>query len=237
VDSLGVQPQVGDSDAHYNKITGFSAAPMTALLLAPPTEIIHLSGIRWQTYEALLDELSDRHIRLTYNRGRLEIMAPSPEHEFGKKVMGRFVETLAEETALDIYPLGSTTFKRAELSGAEPDECFYIRRIGAVRGKKRLDLETDPGPDLVIEIDITNSAPNRLEVYADLGISEVWIYDSKSLVIQQLQGSQYVLSQRSQFFGDLPILEIADFLQKADRMDYLTLIKEFRAWVRAKIDG
>jgi hypothetical protein len=33
----------------------------------------------------LLEELSDRHLRLTYNRGNLEIMAPSPEHELSKK--------------------------------------------------------------------------------------------------------------------------------------------------------
>jgi Uma2 family endonuclease len=159
---------------------------MTATLLTPPDEMIHLSGISWQTYERLLEELSDRRLRLTYNRGNLEIMAPSLEHEIGKKVMGRFVETLAEETDLQIYPLGSTTFKRPELSGAEPDECFYIRRIGAVRGKKRLDLTEDPAPDLVVEIDVTSSSNNRLQVYADLGVAEVWIYDGVSLGVKQL---------------------------------------------------
>lgn len=51
-------------------------------------------------------------------------MAPSPEHELGKTLMGRFVETLAEESEIQIHPLGSTTFKRPELSGVEPDECF-----------------------------------------------------------------------------------------------------------------
>ncbi len=43
--------------------------PMVATLLTPPTESIHLSGISWQTYETLLQELSDRRLRLTYNRG------------------------------------------------------------------------------------------------------------------------------------------------------------------------
>jgi len=57
---------------------------MTVTLLAPPAEIIHLSGISWGTYETLLEEMSDRRLRLTYNRGNLEIMAPSPEHEFSK---------------------------------------------------------------------------------------------------------------------------------------------------------
>lgn len=208
---------------------------MTAILLTPPTEIIHLSGISWGTYERLLEDLGDRRLRLTYNRGNLEIMTPSPEHEIGKKVMGRFVETLAEETDLQIYPLGSTTLKRPELSGAEPDECFYIRRIGAVRGKKRLDLTEDPAPDLVVEIDVTNSSNNRLQVYADLGVAEVWIYNGRSLVIQQLQDGTYMTSQTSQFFLDIPVPEIARFLQQAETMDYLELVKAFRNWVRSQI--
>ena len=155
--------------------------PMVTTLLTPPAELIHLSGISWQTYETLLQELSDRRLRLTYNRGNLEIMAPSPEHERFKKVSGRFVETIAEELDIRIEPLGSTTFKHPELSGAEPDECFYIYNIDAVRGKKRLDL-TKSAPDLVVEIDATNSSAHRLQVYADLSVAEVWIYNRESLI-------------------------------------------------------
>jgi Uma2 family endonuclease len=193
---------------------------MTATLFAPPTEIIHLSGISWQTYETLLKELCDRRLRFTYNRGNLEIMAPSPEHERFKKVSGRFVETLAEELEIRIEPLGSTTFKRPELSGAEPDECFYIYNIDAVRGRKRLDLTDDPAPDLVVEIDVTSSSDSRLQVYADLGVAEVWIY---------------ITSQTSHFFANLPIPDIAGFLQQAETMDYLELVKAFRNWVRSQI--
>jgi Uma2 family endonuclease len=208
---------------------------MVATLLTAPAEIIHLSGISWQTYETLLKELDHRRLRLTYNRGNLEIMAPSPEHELSKTLMGRFVETLAEESEIQIYPLGSTTFKRPEVSGAEPDECFYIRRIGAVRGKKRLDLNEDPAPDLVVEIDVTSNSQNRLQVYADLGVAEVWIYNGESLVIQQLQNGIYITSQTSQFFLNVPIPAIAEFLQQAATMDYLELVKAFRSWVRARL--
>jgi Uma2 family endonuclease len=208
---------------------------MTAILFAPPEEMIHLSGISWNTYETLLAELSDRRFRLTYNRGNLEIMSPSPEHERFKKVSGRFVETMAEELNIPIEPLGSTTFKRPELSGAEPDECFYITNIGVVRGKKRLDLTEDPAPDLVVEIDVTNSSLNRLQVYADLGVAEVWIYNGESLTIEQLQNGIYITSQTSQFFANIPITEIAKFLQQAETMDYLELVKAFRTWVRSQI--
>jgi Uma2 family endonuclease len=208
---------------------------MTVTLLPPPDEIIRLSGISWKTYETLLEELSDRRLRLTYNRGNLEIMAPSPEHELSKEVLGRFIDTIAEEFDVNIYPLGSTTFKQSKTIGAEPDKCFYIRNIAAVQGKKRLDMEEDPAPDLVLEIDITSSSLNRLQVYADLGVAEVWIYNGESLIIQQLQNGTYIASQTSQFFTNLSIPEVASWLQRSTTMDYLTLVKAFRTWVRSQI--
>ena len=208
---------------------------MTATLLAPPDEMIRLSGISWKTYETLLEELSDRRLRLTYNRGNLEIMAPSPEHELSKEVLGRFIDTIAEELEVNIYPLGSTTFKQPELSGAEPDKCFYIRNIAAVQGKRRLNMGEDPAPDLIVEIDITSSSQNRLQVYADLGVAEVWIYNGESLVIQQLQNGNYITTQTSQFFINLPISEVANWLQRSTTIDYLALVKEFRLWVRSQI--
>lgn len=123
---------------------------MNTSTLTPPEEKIVLSGISWNTYETLLKELSHRRLRLTYYQGLLEIIAPSPEHEIYKKVLGRFAETLAEELEINIYPLGSTTFQKQNSSGAEPDECFYVQNIELVKGKKRLDLKKDPAPDLVI---------------------------------------------------------------------------------------
>jgi Uma2 family endonuclease len=208
---------------------------MTATLLAPPDEIIRLSGITWKTYETLLEELIDRRFRLTYNRGSLEIMAPSPEHELSKEVLARFVETIAEELEVNIYSLGSTTFKQPKLSGVEPDKCFYIRNIAAVQGKRRLNMEEDPAPDLILEIDITNSSQNRLQVYADLKVAEVWIYNGESLVIQQLQNDDYIAVITSQFFANLSIPDITVWLQRSTTMDYLTLVKAFRNWVRIQI--
>jgi len=208
---------------------------MTAQTLAPPEQIVQLSGISWQTYETLLAEIGDRQIRLTYNRGNLEIMVPSPEHELYKKVMGRFVETLAEELEVRIEPLGSTTFKRPELSGAEPDECFYIQNISAIKGKKRIDLNQDPPPDLVVEIDITSRSENSLQVYADLGVPEVWIYNGSRLRINILENGEYVECEISLAFPSLPILEIVTFLEQAETMDYLELVKAFRNWVKSQI--
>ncbi len=209
---------------------------MISNTLIEPAEIIHLSGISWQTYERLLIELSaSRRLRLTYNRGTLEIMVPSPEHERYKKVLGRFVETIAEELEVRIEPLGSTTFKRPEISGAEPDECFYIGNINLIRGKKRIDLTQDPPPDLVVEIDITSSSKNRFEVYADMGVPEIWRYDGNDFSINILQDKQYIAVEQSLAFPNLPLTEISSFLQQVGEKDYLELVKEFRNWVKSQI--
>ncbi|MHC5599734.1 MAG: Uma2 family endonuclease [Nostoc sp.] len=209
---------------------------MTSNTLLQPTEIVHLSGISWQTYENLLTELSaSRRLRLTYNRGTLEIMVPSPEHERYKEIVGRFVETLAEELEVRIDCLGSTTFKLPKLSGAEPDKCFYIENINVIRGKKRIDLTQDRPPDLVVEIDITSSSKNRFEVYADMGVPEIWRYDGNDFSSNVLQNQKYISVERSLAFPNLPLTEISNFLEQVGEKDYLELVKEFRQWVKSQI--
>jgi Uma2 family endonuclease len=209
---------------------------MTSNMLRQPEQCIQLSGISWQTYQTLLGELSERRLRLTYNRGILEIMAPSPEHELYKKLASRFVETIAEELRISIYPLGSTTFTCSNLTmGLEPDECFYIQNQSAVKGKRKIDLTQDPPPDLVIEIDITSSAKNRLEVFAHIGVPEIWRYDGIFLTLYQLQNKTYTPCQQSLSFPTLYMDKVDHFLLQAGVVDYLELVSSFRRWVKSQI--
>jgi Uma2 family endonuclease len=71
---------------------------MTATLIQTPQVGVLLKNISWQTYESLVNELAEQAgIRLTYDRGTLEIMTPSAPHEGSKKNLGRFVESVTEE--------------------------------------------------------------------------------------------------------------------------------------------
>ena len=65
-------------------------------------------------------------------------------------------------------------------------------------------------------------------------MAEVWIYNG-DVLIQQLQNGTYNTSQTSQSFPNLPVPDIANFLQQAETMDYLELVKAFRSWVRSQI--
>jgi Uma2 family endonuclease len=147
---------------------------MVASSSTPAEQRTVLHNISWQTFEALLKETGeDRGSRFAYDCGTLEIMTPLYEHENPKIQFDRFVVALAEELGIEIKSAGSTTLKRKIANrGIEPDNCYYIQNEPAVRGRQELDLETDPPPDLAIEIDITSSSVNKFGIYSALGVPD-----------------------------------------------------------------
>ncbi len=152
------------------------------------TQRFVLHDIDWEGYQSLLKVLGDRPVRVTYDRGTLELMTPLPIHERYKSLFGRLIETLTEELDLDLYSFGSTTLGREVLNrGLEPDECFYISSARKIRDSKNIDLEFDPPPDLAIEIDITGNSGRRLSIYGALRIPEVWQFDGEILTVLRLQ--------------------------------------------------
>ncbi|MBW4567517.1 MAG: Uma2 family endonuclease [Tolypothrix carrinoi HA7290-LM1] len=196
-----------------------------------------LHNISWETFEALLaDTGEDRGSRFAYDCGTLEIMTPLFEHENPKIQFDRFILILAEEVEIEIKSAGSTTLKRRIAKrGIEPDNCYYIQNELAIRGKETLDLETDPAPDLAIEIDITSSSVNKLGIYSALGIAELWRYNGRDLKFYQLIEGQYVECEFSIAFPIVSVSDISRFIQQSKTMGEIALLKSFRAWVREKL--
>ena len=142
---------------------------------APGTQRLVLHNVPWQSYVVIGDALPDRPaLRMTYDRGNLEFMTTSPEHEKYKVRLGRLLEALVEECGLRVEPLGNMTMRREELErGLEPDECFWIANEPHMRARLDWDPRRDPPPDLVIEIEISRSALDRMGIYAALRVPEV----------------------------------------------------------------
>ena len=193
-----------------------------------------LSGISWSTYESLLADTRNRGTRFTYDRGCLEMMSPSREHERLKSMMGRLIEAMTEVLAIPISSAGSTTLKAEwKERGLEADESYYIVNEPRVRGRDEIDLRVDPPPDLAIEVDISSSSLDQLSIYADLGVPEVWLYDAVMLKVYQLQAdSTYAQQTRSPSFPFLPLEDIERFLARRNETDETTWIRLFRAWVK-----
>lgn len=206
---------------------------MTATLIQSPDRVI-LRNISWQTYQFLVKDFEQQPaMRLTYDRGLLEIRMPLDPHETYRKLLGRLVEALSEELEIEIRSLGSRTCDREDLGrGLEPDQCYYIQNEQAVWDKEQIDLSKDPPPDLAIEVDITSSSINRLDIYADLGVPEVWRYDGQNLIMYHLENQQYQNCSRSIAFPLLTSSEIERFLNLKKTTQENALIRLFRAWVR-----
>jgi len=193
-----------------------------------------IDGVRWLTYQALLDDVGDRRIRLTYDRGTLEIMAPQFRHESYAGALGQLVKVLAATAKVRVKSAWSTTFRREDLErGLEPDRCFYIGNLLAVLGKLEIDLSTDPPPDLAIEIDILSSCLDRLGIYAVLGVPEVWRFDGEHFeVLLRRDEAGYDTAAASRTFPTLPIAEVAKLLHDVVALDDETQERRIRAWVR-----
>lgn len=164
---------------------------MAEILKSVPEGRVTLRNVGWETYERLVAEDLDRSApRFFYDRGELEIVSPSFEHEQIARSIASLVEELSVELNVDVVSAGSTTFKREDTSrGFEPDACFYFSdKIPQVRGKRRLSLDAgDPPPDLVVEVDITSPSATKLPIYARLGVAEVWRHDGDRLMILGLR--------------------------------------------------
>jgi len=217
---------------------------MTATLIQPPQEKqspladhVLLKNISWQTYQLLLEDLAEQPgIRLIYDQGLLEIMTPLDPHEGNKKLLGRLVETLTEELNIEVRSLGSRTCQRQDLNrGFEPDQCYYIQNEPSVWDKEQIDLQQDPPPDLIIEIDITSSSINQLELYIAFRVPEVWRYDGKNITFYQLEGEAYRKTDNSPTFPFLSQSDIMHFLELKKTTRENAWIGLFREWVKSQI--
>jgi len=206
-------------------------------LSVPPGHKSLLKNVSWQDFEAILEDLGEhRNSRIAYANNTLEIMVPLPERETAKVIIADLLKALMQELEIEFWPLGSTTFKNELMEqGIEPDDCFYIENEARVRGKKRIDLTVDPPPDLALEIDVTSRThPN---IYRNLGVPELWRFERGKLKIYLLQNGEYVESEFSSHFPNLPLTDaIPEYLERSSSIGWSKTMNAFRAWVRQQVN-
>lgn len=201
-------------------------------VLSPTEQRVTLHNVSWETYERLLADLAESSApRLTYDRGTLEIMSPSSEHERYNRTIARIVEELAFEANVDIDNLGSTTFRREDIDrGFEPDSCFYIRNVARIRSKKRVDLTIDPPPDLVIEVDITSPSLDKFGIFSHAGVPEVWRFDGSKLLIFELVEGEYLEREASVAFPATHSNDITGLIKDSESMTHPDWVRKLREW-------
>jgi Uma2 family endonuclease len=200
---------------------------------------ILLEDVPWADYEAQLRIIGERHIRVNYDSGRMELISPTKQR--GPAVvsclLAWLVEIMVDEIDVQFEGADPLTLKRRDLEkGVEPDKLFYFRESAAkVQGNRELDLIVDPPPDLVIEVHVTHSEVPRLPIFAALGIPEVWRIDDDDDELQFLHlqpDGTYQPRDHSRAFPALLVAEAARFLEQGQGANKTAWIRTFRAYVR-----
>jgi Uma2 family endonuclease len=179
--------------------------------------LLHVS---WKEYVLLRDLLDGPWLRMTYVKGRLELMSPSREHEMWKTNIARLVELFAHIRQIDLRGYGSTTFKKEVVErGAEPDECYLI-------GKKLADY-----PEIVLEVVHMSPLLDKVDVYRAFGVAEVWVFRDGAFTLHALDRDtgKYVVRPRSALVPDLDFALVARY---AMREDMPQALREFDAEIR-----
>jgi Uma2 family endonuclease len=206
--------------------------PISQLHLAPGSRV-SIPDVSWAEFEAILEELGDRRVaRIAYSHNTLEITVPLPEQEVVTDLISDIVKSILRSRGQRYQPFGSTTFKQQGLAGIEPDACFYIQNYDRMIGHRKLQ-PGDPPPDLAIETDVTSLT--TIEAYREIAVPEVWIYANRKLQIYLLQSSgEYIQSQSSPIFPDLPIVEwIEEAIDQSWTIGSLEALEEIEARYRS----
>ena len=180
--------------------------------------------VPWEVYKALIDDEENNHVRITYLDGTMILMSPSQRHDVPAELFSQVVRIVATAGRIKYRCMRTTTLwrdggGRRKGSGKEPDTSYYLGdSVALTRGMTDLRLDTYPPPDLAIEVDNTSDTELALQVYARLGVPELWIYTvrPRELWFGRLIGDAYETVYRSVC---LPLLTPDLVLEALDAFD------------------
>jgi Uma2 family endonuclease len=198
--------------------------------LSPGSEVV-LRHQTWADYEELLGCRQDSaaiKVRYSARTQEIRLMAPLPKHGKNSDVLSDLVKALLRHTGRDWEGFDPITLKRFGEAGLEPDWCAYIQNRAAILGKERIDLESDPPPDLVLEVDITLSSDPA--DYEPLRVPEVWIYRGDSLHIYRFDGQHYRETTESPTFPGIPVRQlIPEYVRRAWQSGSSVALRQFES--------
>ena len=188
----------------------------------------------WSRYQTIRQAIGNhRNLRFIYDQGLLEVTMPLEDHEFSVRMIALFIRILVVELGMNLKTMGSTTLDAEPMDrSAESDNAYYIQNCQQVAGRN-VNLDEDPPPDLVVEVDITHTDIKKLRFYASMGIPEFWRYNGEEWRIYQLDGKQYSEVAASPTFPQVPKEKLYEFLSQA-RQNEVEAELVLRQWIAAQ---
>ncbi|MBK8147704.1 MAG: Uma2 family endonuclease [Acidobacteria bacterium] len=139
--------------------------------------------------------------------------------------------------AKEIISTGSATLRSKRRNfGVEPDLSYFVSKADIHQTKATVEEEIDLAPDIVVEIDIHHKSDQKVEIYAEFGISEFWRYDGERLVISRLQPDGSYLAIPDSV--EIPVLNaevLSEFLARGQKEKQFVVLSDFQNWLGEKL--
>jgi Uma2 family endonuclease len=174
----------------------------------PVGSVLRLSG-SWEDYCQLRDGRGDgSNPRVKYCNGKILLMSPLPRHGREANILADIVKALLEHQGRNYEAFTPITMDKPEVSGIEPDYCFYINNWQSAVGKDRINWQEELPPDMAIEIDVTSYT--SISDFLPYKVPEVWLLEKNRLTIYQLKDDVYETSERSVYFPGILLQDVID---------------------------
>jgi len=202
----------------------------------PADTVVTFHAVSWEEYEELLEQVSEASgLRLSYDDGTLQAMTLSYEHENYACFLDKLITVISLRTRINIRSFGSATMKKRKVQkGNEPDACYYVQSANLIGNRMDIDINTDPPPDVAVEIDVHHDSRSKLSIYASLGVPEIWRYDGRQMTIYHRTQGEYVPAEASLALPLLTSAVLTEFLARLRDEGESQAILAFDEWLSAQ---
>jgi Uma2 family endonuclease len=174
----------------------------------------------------------------TQNASFYEMVSLLPDYA---SFISSLVTVIRLRLRIDILGFGSATMrKRKRKKGNEPDGCFYVQMASLIGNRIQLDCETDPPPDIAVEIDVHHDSRSKFPIYAALSVPEIWRYDGRLMRIHHLvqdaaeiEASSYVEQAASSALPMLTAQILTEMIERMRTDGELSALLAFDEWLNS----
>jgi Uma2 family endonuclease len=208
----------------------------------PDDASVTFNDVSWDEYEELLAQVGEAPgLRISYDNGSLHVMTISAEHERYSEFIKSLIGIIRLRLRINTVSIGSATMrKRRRSKGHEPDASFYVQTAGLIGNKLQIDFETDPPPDIVVEIDVHHDSRSRFPIYGALRVPEIWRYDGHAMTIYYLienpvaGTSAYIEREASAALPMLTAQLLTEMLERMRSDGELNALLAFDEWLQSQ---
>ena len=199
----------------------------------------------WDEFIQVIEDQVYAKAKCYYHNGQLRIeMSPvGPDHADDNGIIAILINLFGIAKGIPMRLRVNCSYRKPGVREGQPDASYYVgERVHlAPRGSSVVNLDSNPPPDLAIEVADTSLADDlgqKRLLYEDLAVAEYWVVDVKKARITAFKIVPNGGSQRISESNVLPGLAIAlleEGLRLSREIDNTSVGAWFLAQVQEKL--